>query len=81
MKAFSSHQKLPRIKAMCEVCNIRQEDIFPKRKDLCIKSALFGTCFDSCTFKHEAVSDEEARKAIETLQPVTNNPDKVKNTH
>ena len=81
MKVFSSHQKLPRIKAMCEVCNIRQEDIFPKRKDLCIKSALFGTCFDSCTFKHEAVSDEEARKAIETLKHVINNPDKVKNTN
>ena len=80
MKVLASQQKLPRVKAICEVCDIKQEDIFPRRKNLCIKSALFGTCFDTCQYKHEAVSDEEATKAINMLKPAINNPEKVKLT-
>ena len=80
MKIFASHQKVPRVKAICEVCNIRQDDIFPRKRGLCIKSALFGTCFESCQYKHEAVSDDEAKKAITMLKPAIDNPDKVK-TH
>ena len=78
MKIFASHQKVPRVKAICEVCNIRQDDIFPRKRGLCIKSALFGTCFESCQYKHEAVSDDEAKKAITMLKPAIDNPDKVK---
>ena len=80
MKVFASHQKVPRVKTICEVCNIRQDDIFPRKRGLCIKSALFGTCFDSCQFKHEAILDDEAKKAINMLKPAIDNPDKVK-TH
>ena len=78
MKVLAARAKVPRVKAICDVCNIRQEDIFPKRKNLCIKSALFGTCFDTCNYKHEAITDDEANKAIETRQLVINNPEKVK---
>ena len=80
MKVLASQPKLPRIKAICEVCNITQNDIFPKRKNLCIKSALFGTCFDTCQFKHETITDEEAAKAIITLKPAIDHPEKVKQT-
>ena len=80
MKVLASQVKLPRVKAICEVCNITQDDIFPKRKNLCIKSALFGTCFDTCQFKHEAITDDEATKAINMLKPVIDHPEKVKQT-
>ena len=80
MKVLASQVKLPRVKAICEVCNITQNDIFPKRKNLCIKSALFGTCFDTCQFKHEAITDDEATKAINMLKPVIDHPEKVKQT-
>ena len=80
MKVLASQVKLPRVKAICEVCNITQEDIFPKRKNLRIKSALFGTCFDTCQFKHEAITDDEATKAINMLKPVIDHPEKVKQT-
>ena len=59
MKVLAARAKVPRVKAICDVCNIRQEDIFPKT-NLCIKSALFRTCFDTCTYKHEAITGDEA---------------------
>ena len=80
MQVFANRQKLPRVKALCEVCNINATDLFPTKPNLCIKSALFGTCFADCKRDHSKVSDDEAQVAMGLLEIAINSPNSVKVT-
>ena len=84
MSVFSNHQKLPRIKALCEAANCKPQDLFPKDlfpiENFCQKSALFGTCFADCRREHAPVTDEQAKHIITKLKKALDEPDKVKVT-
>ena len=65
-------------RALCEAAGTDQFQLFPSKKSLCIKSTLFGQCFEGCTRDHSRVSNEEATKALELLKPATDDPTKIK---
>ena len=46
MAVFAQRAKLPRVKALCDVAKINSTELFPNRQNLCIKSTLFGSCFE-----------------------------------
>lgn len=81
MEIFAQRSKLPRVKALCEVARINALDLFPNRSNLCIKSALFGTCFADCKRSHAAITNEEATHALTLLNPALDNPEQVKVTN
>ena len=72
-------KKLPRVGALCYKAGCSSGDLFPGNhlKDLCIKSTLYGTCFERCDRKHLLVIDEEANTAMSKLKPVIDNPNLV----
>ena len=84
MEVFRDRAKLPQIKALCDACNIKPKDLFPKSlfpvENFCQKSALFGTCFADCTREHKPVTNEQANHIVTTLKPAIDNPSSVKVT-
>ena len=73
------HKKLPRIQALCSAagCEANQLFFIP---NICIKSTIFGTCFENCKRVHVEISDEQAARAIKLLKPAIDNPTAIKVT-
>ena len=80
MAPFEARDKLPRVRALCDAANINPIDLFPNKPNLCIKSTLFGTCFNNCKRDHIKITNEEATFAMDLLKPAISNPETVKVT-
>ena len=83
MSVFSSRDKLPRIKALCDAAGCRTKELFPKElfpENFCQKSALFGTCFADCRREHSPVTDDQARHILTKLKKAIDEPNLVKVT-
>ena len=73
------HTKLPRIQALCTAAGCEPNQLF-STPNICIKSTIFGTCFDNCKRAHVEISDQEASKAVALLKPALDNPSSIKVT-
>ena len=80
MSVFNNRSKLPRVKALCDTANTDANNLFPSNKNLCIKSALFGTCFSDCKRSHSPISDSDATRVLTLLKPALDYPENVKVT-
>ena len=69
--------KLPRVQQLCMAANTTADKLFPNYPGICIKSTLYGTCFEDCKRKHLAINDAEATNAIKLLKPVLDDPSKL----
>ena len=74
MTPFIAMKPLPRIQKLCTKAGIQSSELLPNKPQQCIKSTLFGTCFDNCRRKHDQLSDEEAKSILTKLKPVIDNP-------
>ena len=75
---LNNNNKVPKIRKMCQICNINQKELFPNKENLCIRSTLFGSCFSTCNRDHSKISDEEANNVINKLKKVIDNPELLK---
>ena len=73
------HKKLPRIQALCSAAGCDSNQLF-STPNICIKSTIFGTCFENCKRAHVEISDAEAARAIKLLKPALDNPTSIKVT-
>ena len=73
------HKKLPRVQALCAAAGCDASQLFTN-PNICIKSTLFGTCFENCKHAHLEITDNEASKAIQLLKPALDNPSIIKVT-
>ena len=73
------HTKLPRIQALCAAAGCDPNNLF-SHPNICIKSTIFGTCFENCKRAHVEITDQEASKAISMLKPALDNPAIIKVT-
>ena len=62
------------IKQMCHVSRCSVNDLFPTRPKICLKSQLFGKCYNHCNFEHTLVDDKEATKVVTLLEKVIKDP-------
>jgi hypothetical protein len=74
MAPFLKWYKLPMIKQMCHVSRCSVNDLFPTRPNICLKSQLWGKCYNHCTFEHTLVDDKEATKVVTLLEKVIKDP-------
>ena len=74
MEPFLKWYKLPMIKQMCHVSRCSVNDLFPTRPKVCLKSQLFGKCYNHCNFEHVLVDDKEATKVVTLLEKVIKDP-------
>ena len=73
------HKKLPHVQALCAVACCDASQLFTD-PNICIKSTLFGTCFENCKQAHLEITDNEASKAIQLIKPALDNPSIIKVT-
>ena len=74
MAPFLSWYKLPMIKTLCSVSRCGVNDLFPTRPKICLKSQLWGKCYNHCTFEHALIEDKEATKVVTLLEKVIKDP-------
>lgn len=73
------HKKLLRIQALCTAAGCEASQLF-SNPNICIKSTIFGTCFENCKRAHIEISDAEATQAVKLLKPALTNPSSIKVT-
>jgi hypothetical protein len=70
--------RIPNMGKLCRAVRANVGDLFPKHKDLCIRSQILGKCFSSCTHKHSKLNDNDVETALKILKPIIDNPSLVK---
>ena len=66
--------KVPNMGKLCRAARASAGDLFPKHKDICIRSQILGKCFVSCTHRHAKLGDEDIKTALKILDSVIQNP-------
>ena len=66
--------RLPNMGKLCRAARASAGDLFPRHKDICIRSQVLGKCFASCTHKHKKLDDSEIQTALKILESVIQNP-------
>ena len=78
MQPILSLARVPNMGKLCRAARTSAGELFPKHKDICIRSQVLGKCFVSCTHKHIKLSDSDVEPAIKILESVIANPNLVK---
>ena len=78
MTPFANWPKKPMIRSLCRTARCSEYDLFPNQPKLCMKAQLYGQCYAYCNLDHNKISDEQADKIIQKLQPAISNPNQVK---
>jgi hypothetical protein len=79
MKPFTSRERLPIVGVLCAAAKTRSNELFPSRKQICIRSQLWGQCNNRCNFEHIKLPQAEIDHVITLLKPAITNPKLVEN--
>ena len=74
MKPFTTRDRLPIVGVLCAAARTRSNELFPSRKQLCIRAQLWGQCNNRCSFEHIKLPQEEIDRVLTLLKPVITNP-------
>jgi hypothetical protein len=77
MKPFMAMQRRPTIGNLCKASGTRPSELFPNRKDICIRTQLWGLCDSECTHEHIKLPDAEINKCIQLLKKAIDKPSSV----
>ena len=75
--AMAPIMNLPRVPNMGRICRAARTNagaLFPKHKDICIRSQVLGKCFVSCAHKHVKLDDNDIETALKLLDSAITNP-------
>ena len=75
--AMAPIMNLPRVPNMGRICRAARTNagaLFPKHKDICIRSQVLGKCFVSCAHKHVKLDDSDIETALKLLDSAITNP-------
>jgi hypothetical protein len=74
MKPFTTRERLPILGVLCSAARTRSNELFPSRKQLCLRAQLWGQCNNRCNFEHIKVQQDEIDRVLSLLKPVIDNP-------
>ena len=70
--------RVPNMGKICRAARINAGDLFPRHKEICIRSQVLGKCSSTCSHKHMKIDDNDVEKALHLLAPVISNPSILK---
>ena len=59
-------EKLPGVELMCRVAGTTSSNLFPAKPNICIKSTLFGSCFEDCKRQHIPITMKKRRQLFKS---------------